>query len=330
MKKFKYPLAIKGEEKELETLIQKLEQFGYALRGHHAQRRILVTNQIGINGDLLYYDIIDTSQERTEVPASSPDLVLALAAMVDDDKIYTGEYFVCHTDLIMQNGDGAAYTCGKMYKSEKDGCITDNFELKEHWMESYTDLGLMHKYFSKATREQILDHFNQEKADDITHKLNAEFIDSQTKQPIAYKVVTNMLHWKYGTILVKQSTGQYAPEGAIVGEICIGIEKYLKDTDLLEPIYSEEPKVIKVLMHSEPDNFELEVSKDGIYYRPENTFLNESDIHSIVSLEKRVKTYNGNKQYTFIPSHFDSGCKRMVPREDWMKVLSAYYSIIHE
>lgn len=252
--------------------------------------------------------------------------------MVDDDKIYAGEYFMCHTDLVMDSEGRIAYVSGKMYKSEIDGAITDNFGLKQHFMAWAYEPNMFEKYFLKATKEEILDHFKSKEIFDYGRKMNAEILGEE--EPIAYVVITPILVWPQGTLFHKGALDDsWYPEriaGSPVVQKMITDKSILNDPRLFKPIYSEEPKVIKVLMHSEPDNFELEVSKDGIYYRPENTFLNESDIHSIVSLEKRVKTYNGNKQYTFIPSHFDSGFKRMVPREDWLKVLSAYYSLINQ
>ncbi len=100
-----------------------------------------------------------------------------------------------------------------------------------------------------------------------------------------------------------------------------------------------------ITLSCEGGSFEIEVSEKGLYYRPENAWLDLDTIRQIVlswKTEKRrqvsVKKSTSsdsvgspaNLKYTFtyVSSHIDSGCKKNVPIADWAKVVDAYHVII--
>jgi len=68
--------------------------------------------------------------------------------------------------------------------------------------------------------------------------------------------------------------------------------------------------------------FDVEVSKSRIWYGPEDASLNVATLREIVGMRRMI-----GKQYLFTPSHIDSGCKKQVPIQDWMRVLEAYDSL---
>lgn len=49
------------------------------------------------------------------------------------DNIKAGDRFYCKKTVVMEGDGMIAYTKGKTYVSEKDGCITDDKGLIEHW-----------------------------------------------------------------------------------------------------------------------------------------------------------------------------------------------------
>lgn len=73
--------------------------------------------------------------------------------------------------------------------------------------------------------------------------------------------------------------------------------------------------------------FELEVSKDGIYYRPENVFLN-TDSLEWVTLDRTIKS-STTKEYRFAGyiTKVDLGCKKNIPVKDVKAVINYYNSI---
>ncbi len=95
MKKFKYKLAISGFPKDQDVLIPELERLGYKQGIEIGMRRdsywsILKTcyDEVGRLG------FFTTHVGEIEVNAKDKELVLTLAAMVDDEKYYLGELIV--------------------------------------------------------------------------------------------------------------------------------------------------------------------------------------------------------------------------------------------
>jgi len=53
-------------------------------------------------------------------------------------KIEKDDKFLCIKNFVMEDGC-VDYTKGKVYQSDKDGCITDNEESKLHFMNDVED-----------------------------------------------------------------------------------------------------------------------------------------------------------------------------------------------
>ncbi len=78
-----------------------------------------------------------------------------------------------------------------------------------------------------------------------------------------------------------------------------------------------------ITLRCEGGTFEIEVSKKGIYYRPEDKWLEVADLRSAISFTHLVRS-SVIGSYEFTPSHINSGCKKAVPVFDWLKVIRAY------
>lgn len=73
------------------------------------------------------------------------------------------------------------------------------------------------------------------------------------------------------------------------------------------------------------DSFEIEVSKKGIYYKPEKAWLDIFGIRTSIGMKKVCN--GGCAPYTFKPVIIDAGCKLSTLVSDWEKVLSEYERI---
>lgn len=85
------------------------------------------------------------------------------------------------------------------------------------------------------------------------------------------------------------------------------------------------PDIVKIQMYASNGDFELQVSKEGIYYEPENQFINPEDIalfaghnklrHSTVSTQVSTSKY-----YSVSIDSINVGCKKNTKLSDWKKV----------
>ena len=91
--------------------------------------------------------------------------------------------------------------------------------------------------------------------------------------------------------------------------------------------YNNKPKIFK--MTSTSGNFELEVSKKGVYYRPEDKYLNVNDIDSIrYPLVPNICYSNGRMgHYPTQITKVDVGCKKDTLVSEWKQVYDYYKSI---
>jgi len=310
MKKFKYPLAIEGTKEQLANLEPLLISLGYMMvnecRQYKHSSPWLLT-RFGVHRYHIGYN--QTRANHLVVNASNPDLVLALAAMVDDGEFYEGE-------IVKYIGNDHRW-CTAVSGGQGNTFIVDKQTGRKEYLYvkpppnaiCNTPNTYIH-HFCKATKEEIIQHFTKH-------------TDPTEKKIIGYKVVTNILRWDYGTVLVKQSTGQWAPEGARPGQECVSNNHLLLEKDLFDPVYEEEIKIIT--LRCEGGTFEIEVSKKGIYYKPEDVYL--SLILLRKAIDNKIMVSSTNKDYSFVPSHINSGCKKSVPVCDWVKVLDAYDDI---
>jgi len=153
MKKFKYPLAITGTVAEREALIPKLEELGYKWGAHDrddgAFHKYLLTNYStdGSNAGEMGNHFRDYGVRN--VPASNQQLVLALAAMVDDNQFHKGEYI-----KVIKNGS----VCGPLNSiHEIKEVVGSNFRVSNKGM----DDTIYSNYVRKATAEEIINHFDK-------------------------------------------------------------------------------------------------------------------------------------------------------------------------
>lgn len=89
-----------------------------------------------------------------------------------------------------------------------------------------------------------------------------------------------------------------------------------------------QPKVMIHKMYASNGDFELEISKDGIYYRPENSYLNPYGLDNTISTHLNdLSKMNGKGFYRIQISSIDVGCKKDTKIEDWKKALELYNSL---
>lgn len=210
MKKFKTPLAITGSKKELEALSKPLMELGYKWNDEnsYSNEDIIVTNFYGVCGIMGFtLELKADCNNRLKVPTSNPDLVLALAAMVDDSQIHKGEWV---RDIQSKR---PIYTAiNYVGRSVHVGDIL----------------------VRKATVEEILNHFNKTTMEKkvIGYNLKPQFEKRE-------KDIAKLLD----TITGKIPNGYWLPiDGMVYDKV-----KELNLLDVwFEPVYEEEKKIIKV------------------------------------------------------------------------------------
>ena len=131
---------------------------------------------------------------------------------------------------------------------------------------------------------------------------------------------------KYKSIVLNPYMGEIGSDKAYKGFLnpetgtyaTIGTEEEIAEAN-------RKPKAFTLKCDS--GTFELEVSKEGIYYRPENVFLN-TDSLEWVTLDRTIKS-STSKEYKFTGyiTKVDLGCKKNIPIEDVRAVINYYNSI---
>jgi hypothetical protein len=178
-KKFKYPLIITGNWK---SLLSDLERLGYEIENgsgtgnRKEDRKVLVTNSLGVNGILCDYET--PSPDRTTVDASDRDLVLSLAAMIDDEVFHPGELVVVlhsgasyttHTDFKYRNSYNQTAPENVLLRVVEPIGFTNEPSLHLETIDGYknyligTESSSGKVVLRKATKEEILEHFAFEK-----------------------------------------------------------------------------------------------------------------------------------------------------------------------
>lgn len=284
MKKFKYPLAIEGIKTQLERLVPKLEELGYKLSTDYSWNRCpyLYTN-FGNTPSVMGPN--QTPHFNTVVSADNEELVLALAAMVDDNILYDGEYLWSIIGNEVAKSDGTMNY--RSFNPQSKNPIT---------------------IYRKATKAEIINHFIMKEKKIIGYKL---------KEGVNKEIFKSLLHVpKMSFDRLEVDAGSFS--------ILIDEMRELKVLDLwFDPVYEpEKPKKEIITLRCEGGSFEIEVSKEGIYYAADGTTLDVGDLKNAIA--NRVISHNKNSRYSFTPTFIDSGCKKNVPVEDWRKVLEAY------
>lgn len=315
MKKFKYPLLITGSKEETDEIVTELEKLGYyTTHSNFESQRSIVTCFGGVEDqyvkvvDIDGWELINGHSDcsRTVVSASNPELVLALAAAAEDNEFYAGE--VCYWE-----GNGPKI-------------VTLTKKALEHncWESNDPDYSSLHEmYLRKLSKEELIHHFNKQPMEKkiIGYKLKE---DCKQYEKAAYEIaIKDGVDWnnlkKEGILFYSQSNAHVRLQQAGVLDLWF------------EPVYEpEKPKVEIVTLRCEGGTFEVEVSKEGIYYRPDGKWIYGEDIRSVLASVAVFKDSDpkpvraATTYYEFKPSHIDSGCKKQVPRKDWEKVLSVY------
>lgn len=173
MKKFKTPLSIEASPSELSLITEKLKKLGYiiypaAMSMSHfptIDYVYLNTNYPSINttnGNSDKLGIGPKLKDHFILTPQTEDLILALAAMVDDEKFYEGEYVVS----LINNGPRRSYlstTEGVLYKILGDQFGDDS---SNKFVSIIADDGdkqtMSTPRFRKATKEEIINQFNKQ------------------------------------------------------------------------------------------------------------------------------------------------------------------------
>lgn len=175
MKKFKYKVSFKVTDTELE---KSLIALGYQAYGNNqypftASSNYLLTS-FGATHDLFGYNNTDSYE------VTNKELFLALAAMVDDDTFYKGEWVVSLNDL----EPGKQFTKGALYKILKD---TPGFQIQND-LGSGDGFGCNNqKFFCKATREEITAHF-EKKAPARTSSIYPDWVQGEAERTPSYAI----------------------------------------------------------------------------------------------------------------------------------------------
>lgn len=180
MKKFKYKIAFDaGSIDKRDLIFAELKQLGY-LESDVANGTVAAT---GYHSPHVMTSFSSYSYGEREL-ISDKDTFLALAAMVDDDKFYKGEWVVCKTGSISK------FSFGKLYKVIRGNMPHDPFVIVE-WDDEGNNNGLHYESFRKATKEEIINHFKGGKV-----KSTAVAIDTETA-PLNAKYTSKSLLKNY-------------------------------------------------------------------------------------------------------------------------------------
>lgn len=158
MKKFKYPISVRLTKEQSRQLIPKLKDLGYRYYSSEIEEEsaVLVNNCFSEMGELAR-----TSRPldygRYEIKDYNEELVLALAAAVDDDQPHVGEWVVVGRSFGIRRA-------GELYKIIEIVGEEGGFNLTGHMdIDNYCDTGLVesgHGSSRKATKEEIINHFS--------------------------------------------------------------------------------------------------------------------------------------------------------------------------
>jgi len=293
MKKFATPLAIQGTPKQIEELIPKLCALGYTDE--------FLRNQKDVSMPCLKHS-------RTVVDASNPELVLALAAMVEGDEIHVGEWVISVTD------SGPLLPLGMYKVSEVSNEFINVYGIKatERWATNTY-------YVRKATVEEIMNHFSVNQSDQKP--------DKEEREPIGYKVVSNLLRWNYGTMLYKNDYGQWCEKDANPGDVCVGDDVLINNTALFEPVYAEpKPKFKTMVLEAEDSKFEVTIKDGYVVYGTEQIL--------VFDLERWFEAVSNYSRvigiWQFKISHVDIGCKKGISLKDLETLIAASHELLRK
>ncbi len=324
MKQFKYPISIHGTRVELNAIATQLKNLGYKdapVFGNNGLPWIVTNIEYGwfcFNETTSCYNII-------EVSASNPDLVLALAAMVDDDKLYVGEYVVAVKTTLRVPG-----TLSKVTKVNETG---EAFNIDDSNDNSYdSNWGPLNlNFFRKATKEEIINHFTMNPTQTISGTTNMNWgslAGVETRKIIGYKLKDSCKRYE-----VAASRIAY-PDLSTINKFEIGHLGYsfIYDSDTysrlssagvldlwFEPVYEAKEKIVNVKCES--GDFDVTVTRDSIVYS--GTKINISVIRNIANAIT-VPPVNG--WVVNLITKIDIGCKKGISIDSIEEILRTYDS----
>jgi hypothetical protein len=165
--KFTQPVSMKcSQEQYNRDLKESLLAMGYRENniGSFGSYPILVTNQGGDNSRLsnLEYNA-NVKFGRYFIKEYNPELFLALAGMTDSEIGNVGEWWKHITDGVF------GFTEGKLYKQTKS-----NYQLRYAFLDDNSkengNEGSNNKWFVKATKQEIINHFSNKTMNKVTVK----------------------------------------------------------------------------------------------------------------------------------------------------------------
>jgi len=169
--KFTQPVSMQcSEEQYNRDLRESLLAMGYNERNisNFSSYPMLVTNQGGGNSRLANLDYYNKlSYKRYFIEEYNPELFLALAGMTDSEKGNIGECWRC-TDARVSN-----FISGNLYiQLTSDIKNNSNFLDEKGYLSGWCDLNLSH--FTKATKEEIINHFSNKKLNTTMEKVTVK------------------------------------------------------------------------------------------------------------------------------------------------------------
>lgn len=162
MSKFSQPVSMecpdqKAYEKDLR---QQLLELGYeeTIPCNKKIDETYVFATMGKNGFGFAQKNSDAYNSTYHIESWNPKLALAIAAMREGEEVRFGEYWTCISDVVMNASQEVAYIKGTVYKSEGNGCITDEQGCMHH---SWTRVSCFKEHFRKATLQELIDKFTE-------------------------------------------------------------------------------------------------------------------------------------------------------------------------
>lgn len=147
----------------------------------------------------------------------------------------------------------------------------------------------------------------------------------EDKKIIGYKVPCDIsaISWSKGEIAIpwELKLGSYHIASKL-NALPAGV------VEMWEPVY-EEDIVKKFTMTASNGDFELEVSKKGIYYRPDNSFLNPDFLWEFTNPNCKlpIEKAEALSGYMVRVTKVDVGCKKDTLVSEWKAVYDYYKSI---
>lgn len=306
MKNFKTPLAIEGSKEELEALMPELEKLGYVNSGwNYASDCPFLLTKFALRPNNFGFNQIRCGYFT--VSASNKGLVLALAAMVDSEELYAGEWCVLVDEVI-------DFTIGNFYKAHKDGWRQVN-QFKD-------DRGMANGFapenkrvFRKATKEEIINYFMPKvniAVENNIKNMGKKIIGYKVKEGVSKEAAAlaigfpdlgNSIAFYYDSLATN-----IAKERGILGL-------------LFEPVYV--PKEKTIIVKAASGEFKVKVFAFSITVDGERFSIEALKL----ILSHRFGVHKVNTYYDVSVNSVNIGCKIGIPLSSIQEIVDAYNEI---